>query len=1354
MKEIQMKDQNKTKKQLIDELTGLKQRISELKNPEGERRPAAEAEKLFQRFLEISHENVELSSLLSEFAQEIRKFTQCSAIGIRILDEYGNIPYKVYLGFSQKFYELESPLSIKSDQCMCINVIRGTADPKLPFYTEGGSFYMNGTSRFLSTVSEEEKGKTRNVCNEVGYESVALIPIRAGNRLLGLIHVADTQENKVPLDRVKLLEGVGRQLGLGIDRVLAVETLSGITQKLNAAQRVGGVGSWSWDQGSGKAIWSEGVFHIYGRALEQGVPPIEHWLDNIHPDDREPLQRAIREALDGKRPYNIDYRIRRYDNGQEVIVHGEAVVEYNKDGVPLVMMGTAADVTWRKKVEGKLREYERVVENSQDMVVVVDKDYKYALANGQFLKYRCLGKDQVIGRSVRDVVGVDVFERTIRKNLEACFRGEVIQYEMKHVYPELGERDLLVHYFPIENPDGINRVVSTIQDITDRKRAEERLRKSEARFASIFHASPVAIAITRLKDGKLVDVNDAWQKSTGFTREEAIERTPIELNSWVNPGERDRLVGKLQEQGTVQDFEFQVRDKSGNISHMLMSAEMIELAGERCMLSLAQDITERKRLEEELHKNREFLNSILDNAPMLIYVVSADNRYRLVNKAWEEFVGKCREEVIGLSVEQTFSSKIAGKFLEQNQEVLNHGLPLLIEEEVPTPLGTHHFYTTRFPLFNDRGKIEAVGGISLDITERKQGEERIRKLTRFLEAVIDNANTWIDVLDGNANVLIWNKAAEMISGYSSQEVMGHDRIWEWLYPDGTDQERLKDRVIDFMQRPGENREIESVIRTKAGQSKIISWYSRNLVDDQNAPVGSVVLGQDITERKRVEEALRQSERELTTIFDGAPVMMLVVDGNYRVRKANRTMQAALGATGAELNGVPCGDVLRCLHRLDSPEGCRHGPKCEACALRQAVKRTLETTVGVSGVEAVFETETKEQPCRSSFLLSTNFLRMGDEAMVLVCLEDITERKLAGDALREAHQDLQSLVNASPLAIVELDFHGNVSQWNPAAERIFGWDKQEVLGKPLPIIPKEKGEQFQKDVKRILEGVGFSSLEGYRQKKDGTMVAVNVSSAPLLDANGSVKGAIGILEDITERKRVEEEREQLLDQLRRARERMQELSRRLVESQEAERRDLSRELHDEVGQNLTALSLNLNIIENLIPEKVAKKIKDRVDDSQKLVEETVVRIRDVMARLRPPVLDDYGLFAALNWFGKQFEERTGIAVTLSGDELADRFPLKTETALFRITQEALTNITKHARASQVTLTLESRDDGLRLIIADNGMGFDPEVHHQPGTRPEWGLINMRERALSIGGQLQVETAPGKGTKIIVEVPRNT
>ena len=156
---------------------------------------------------------------------EIKNFTGCAAVGLRTLDDEGNIPYQAYDGFSQRFYESESPLSIKADQCMCINVIKEDTDPKLSFYTEGGSFYINGTTRFLATVSEEEKGETRNVCNQVGYESVALVPIRLGERILGLIHLADPRENMVSLEMVEMLERVAMELGTAIQRVRAEEAL-------------------------------------------------------------------------------------------------------------------------------------------------------------------------------------------------------------------------------------------------------------------------------------------------------------------------------------------------------------------------------------------------------------------------------------------------------------------------------------------------------------------------------------------------------------------------------------------------------------------------------------------------------------------------------------------------------------------------------------------------------------------------------------------------------------------------------------------------------------------------------------------------------------------------------------------------------------------------------------------------------------------------------------------------------------------------------------------------------------------------------------------------------------------------
>ncbi len=220
-----MKDKDKTKEQLISELLELRQGIAELEALKIKHMQAENSLKTSHRFLEIANRHTDMIPLLKEFVAEVKKLSDCDAVGIRLLDEEGNIPYKAYEGFSQRFYESESPLSIKSDQCMCINVIKGTTDPKLPFYTKDCSFYMNGTTQFLATVSEQEKGQTRNVCNEVGYESVALVPIRSGDRILGLIHVADQQEDMVPLDLVNILEWVAMQLGTAIQRVRTEQAL-------------------------------------------------------------------------------------------------------------------------------------------------------------------------------------------------------------------------------------------------------------------------------------------------------------------------------------------------------------------------------------------------------------------------------------------------------------------------------------------------------------------------------------------------------------------------------------------------------------------------------------------------------------------------------------------------------------------------------------------------------------------------------------------------------------------------------------------------------------------------------------------------------------------------------------------------------------------------------------------------------------------------------------------------------------------------------------------------------------------------------------------------------------------------
>ncbi len=203
---------NNDRGQLINEYQSVGRDITDLKKAE-------ETLQLSNRLLEISNKHIGLSPLLEEYVKEVKNFTRCSAVGIRILDAEGNIPYQAYNGFSKKFYETESPLSIKSDACMCINVINEKTDSDLPYFTKNGSFYTNSSTKLLATVPEDQKGKTRNVCNREGYESVVLIPIFSGSTMLGLIHVADTKENSIPLETVHILEKVAMQLGAAINRV-------------------------------------------------------------------------------------------------------------------------------------------------------------------------------------------------------------------------------------------------------------------------------------------------------------------------------------------------------------------------------------------------------------------------------------------------------------------------------------------------------------------------------------------------------------------------------------------------------------------------------------------------------------------------------------------------------------------------------------------------------------------------------------------------------------------------------------------------------------------------------------------------------------------------------------------------------------------------------------------------------------------------------------------------------------------------------------------------------------------------------------------------------------------------------
>jgi len=228
--------------------------------------------------------------------------------------------------------------------------------------------------------------------------------------------------------------------------------------------------------------------------------------------------------------------------------------------------------------------------------------------------------------------------------------------------------------------------------------------------------------------------------------------------------------------------------------------------------------------------------------------------------------------------------------------------------------------------------------------------------------------------------------------------------------------------------------------------------------------------------------------------------------------------------------------------------------------------------------------------------------------------------------------------------------------------------------------------------------------------------------------------------------------QLLKAANEQHEQLRALSTKLVEVQETERQALTTELHDRVGQNLTGLSINLQNMKALLSDEMAKTLAAKFDDAQVLVEDTTRQIRDIMAELHPPELEDYGLAVALETYAEQAASRGNLELIPDLPDLAPPpLPSDISIALFRAAQEAISNVLKHANATQIEVSLEGRDGYVRLRVEDDGQGFEPDAASQKEAQT-WGLKIMRERIESIGGKVQIESEPGVGTRVRFEIER--
>lgn len=346
-----------------------------------------------------------------------------------------------------------------------------------------------------------------------------------------------------------------------------------------------------------------------------------------------------------------------------------------------------------------------------------------------------------------------------------------------------------------------------------------------------------------------------------------------------------------------------------------------------------------------------------------------------------------------------------------------------------------------------------------------------------------------------------------------------------------------------------------------------------------------------------------------------------------------------------------------------------------------------------------------------------------------------EKQRSEQALRESEQRFRLIAENARDLISITDSLGRYTYVSPSHEVVLGYSVESLLGLQMAdlVHPDDRLQMAHSPNARV---------EFRAHCSDGKWVWLEGSSQTI-DWQGQPLH-VAIARDITERKNAEEEIRRLFEQVRNGRERLQALSQQLLRAQETERRSIARELHDQIGQALTGVQLNLQAIEPLLSPTSAHAI---LADTMVTIEQTLQQVRDLSLNLRPSVLDDFGLVSALKWLVTRQAPRAAIPIELHAEPLENRPPIEIETACFRVVQEALTNALRHAEASRIDVELHGNARELQLVVCDNGKGFDTQAALARAVGGgSFGLLGMQERVVTAGGRIEIHSVPRRGTEV--------
>jgi PAS domain S-box-containing protein len=758
---------------------------------------------------------------------------------------------------------------------------------------------------------------------------------------------------------------------------------------------------------------------------------------------------------------------------------------------------------------------------------------------------------------------------------------------------------------------------------------------------------------------------------------------------------------------------------------------------------VASDITEHQRAEGALSESDRRYQVLFESAGDGIFL-SRGSHFVDCNQRGLELFGCAREQLIG-NTPAAFSPPRQADGSDSREGTLEN-IRLALEGQALHFAWQHcRWDGTPFDAEITLNRVDIGGeahliGLVRDVTEHKRAQQELRRSREELQGVLASIPDYLWSADidsqGHVTYRYYSPVVEKITGRPPEFYLpGPERWLSTVHPD--DRSRILKGVEAFGtgQIPPLTKEYRIIL-----PDGTVRWVHDSVQvrrQDGSTRIDGVVS--DITERKRAEEQLRILSRAV----EQSPATVVITDLQGNIEYVNPKFTQLTGYTAEEALG-------------QNPRILKSG------LVSVATYEDLWKTV-LSGGEWHGEFANKKKngeiywesasivPIRDSGGVITHFLAVK---------EDITERKGAEEALRESEQRYKDFISNShegvwrvgleqpiPIDLPEEESlekllqYGYVAECNLVCARNFSYSTtEELVGMHLrELISSSDQGRLESFRSAVREGWRPRTVEYRGPDKAGSPTHFLRTEVPIVE-NGMLVHIWGITRDVSELKRVEEERQRSLDQLRA-------LAARLQSVREEARKRVAREIHDQLGQALTAIKIDFSSLVHEWPAGENPPSK-RIASILKLVDEAIQAVRRIATELRPGILDDLGLVAALEWAGADFQARTGTTcrLDLPQDDIA--VDPEQATAIFRIFQETLTNVARHADASEVDVRLAKEDGNLTLEVHDNGKGI-PEDKLSSGE--SLGILGMRERAMLLGGELTISGLPGNGTTVRVRIP---